>query len=246
MDIACILDEIRALGSEKNRLGMARYGINTARAVGVGMTGLRPLAKRLGRNQAAARALWDSAVHEARILACLVADPRLAETDWLEAWVREVDSWDLCDQFCNKLVVHTAFAWPLAVSWARRSEEFVRRAGFSLAAQLAVHHKRVPDEDFRVFFSLIAQAATDERNFVKKAVNWALRQIGKRSPGLRREAVAQAQALLTLNSRSARWIARDALRELEGRPSGCVSAVEEAGGGGPPACATRPAGRLAT
>jgi len=210
-----VLDRLRELGSEHNRQGMARFDINTARAVGVSMAAMRPLARELRREHELALAMWDTQVHEARILACLIDDPKQAGRDQLERWVMDLDSWDLTDQFCNKLVVKTPFAWELAVSWAAREEEFVRRAGYSLMAQLAVHHKAAPDADFLPLLELVEGAADDERNFVKKAVNWALRQIGKRSPELRRAAVETARRLVKRESKSARWIARDALRELD-------------------------------
>lgn len=210
-----ILEKLRELGSEHNRQGMARFGINTARALGVGMASMRPLARELKRQHELALALWDTQVHEARILACLIDDPGKAGREQLERWVADLDSWDVTDQFCNKLVVKTPRAWDLAVSWAAREEEFVRRAGFSLMAQLAVHHKAAPDGDFLPLLELVEGSAEDERNFVKKAVNWALRQIGKRSPELRRAAVDTARRLVVRPSKSARWIARDALRELD-------------------------------
>ena len=164
--------------------------------------------------------LWDSGLHEARILACMIADPVLAGPELLEAWVQALDSWDVCDQFCNKLVVKTLHAWSLAAQWVDRPEIFVRRAGFSLMAQLAVHDRKATDAAFAPCFVSIARHAGDERNFVKKAVNWTLRQIGKRNPELRAQAVALAEELLKLDSRAARWTARDALRELRALPEG--------------------------
>jgi 3-methyladenine DNA glycosylase AlkD len=215
MTVDEILSHLRTLGSEKNRQGMARFGINVANACGVSMASLRPIAREHRRNRALARDLWETGVHEARILACLIEDPGRAGLKQLERWVQDLDSWDVTDQFCNKLVVKTSHAWSLASGWAVRPEEFVRRAGFSLMAQLAVHDRAALDRTFLPLLVLIEATAHDERNFVKKAVNWALRQIGKRNQNLRREAVASAQRLLPLESKSARWIARDALRELE-------------------------------
>lgn len=211
------LGRLEAMGSEHDRAGMARFGINTARALGVSMASMRPLAREIGRDSGVARALWDTGVHEARILACLVFNPREATREELSAMVLELDSWDLTDQFCNKLAVKTPFAWELAAVWAAHPGEFARRAGYSLMAQLAVHAKDAPDADFAPLLELVREAARDERNFVKKAVNWALRQIGKRSPGLRERAIATARELLGLEGKAARWIARDALRELEGK-----------------------------
>lgn len=212
-----LLDQLRDLGDERNRQGMARYGINTARAVGVSMAALRPLAKQIGRDHFLAEDLWDSGLHEARILACLVEDPEVVSEAQLHAWAADIDSWDLCDQFCNKLVVKTAHAWTLAEAWALQPNEFVRRAGFSLMAQLAVHDPREKDEDFEVFLCLVERFCTDERNFVKKAVNWALRQIGKRNPALCGLALAYCDRLERRDSKAAKWIARDARRELEPR-----------------------------
>ncbi|GFK94876.1 hypothetical protein NNJEOMEG_02724 [Fundidesulfovibrio magnetotacticus] len=211
---------IRSMGSERNRAGMARFGINTARAAGVGMAPLRPLARAHRGDHALALALWDAGLHEARILACMIDDPRQADREQLERWALDLDSWDLTDQLCNKLVARSPLAWELASVWAAREEEFVRRAGFSLIAQLAVHHKKVPDEEFLRFFALIEAHACDARNFVKKAVNWALRQLGKRSSFLRGHAEATADRLLAQGSAPARWIARDALRELAFARSG--------------------------
>jgi 3-methyladenine DNA glycosylase AlkD len=209
-----LLDRIRELGDERNRQGMARFGINVERACGVSMAVLRPMAREHRRDHALALALWDTGVHEARIMACLVEDPKQAGLEQLGRWVADLDSWDVTDQFCNKLVVKTPHAWALAVEWAARQEEFVRRAGFSLMAQLAVHDRKAPDEAFAALLGLVAAHADDERNFVKKAVNWALRQIGKRNDGLRGEAVETARRLLEKDSKAARWVARDALREL--------------------------------
>jgi 3-methyladenine DNA glycosylase AlkD len=215
MTVNEILSNLRTLGSEKNRQGMARFGINVANACGVSMESLRPIAREHRRNHALAQELWETGVHEARILACCIEDPGKAGLEQLDRWVQDLDSWDVTDQFCNKLVVKTSHAWPLASDWAVRPEEYVRRAGFSLMAQLAVHDKAALDREFLPLLVLIESTAHDERNFVKKAVNWALRQIGKRNQTLRREAVALAKRLLLLESKSARWIARDALRELE-------------------------------
>jgi len=214
-----VLEHIRSLGGERNRQGMARFGIAVANAAGVSMASLRPLARQLGKNHALALALWDATLHEARILACMTADPAQATPGLLERWVEALDSWDVCDQFCNKLVVKTPHAWPLAAAWADRPETFVRRAGFSLMAQLAVHDRMATDGDFTPCFESIVRHAGDGRNFVKKAVNWALRQIGKRNPQLQVRAIAVAEELLAMDSKPARWIARDALRELRALPA---------------------------
>ncbi|HZA60794.1 MAG TPA: DNA alkylation repair protein [Actinomycetota bacterium] len=210
---ADVVRRLRRFGSEENRIGMARFGINTANAVGVSMAQLRPLARELGRDHLLARALWSSGVHEARILAVLVDEPHEVTGSQMERWTRAFDSWDLCDQACMKLYRHTPFAWAKARAWAGRGEEFVKRAGFALMATLAVHDE-AGDAEFIELLPLIEREAGDARNFVKKAVNWALRQIGKRSPGLRKEAVAVARRLAASEDAAARWVGRDALREL--------------------------------
>jgi len=210
-----ILAQLQRWGKEENRAGMARYGIQTDHAFGVPMPTLRTYAKTLGKDHELAGALWQTGVHEARILATLIEKSDQVTEAQMEAWVRDFDSWDVCDQCCSNLFDKTPFAFDKAVEWSNREETFVKRAGFVLMAALAVHRKKVADAAFRPFFALIEREAWDERNFVKKAVNWALRQIGKRSPALCNEAIAVAGRTLQQPHPSARWIARDALRELE-------------------------------
>jgi 3-methyladenine DNA glycosylase AlkD len=201
--------------AEPSRLeGMARYGIDTRHALGVTVAELRALAKRLGKDHALAGALWDSEVHEARILASMVDDPVDVTEAQMETWVLGFASWDLCDQVCGNLFDRTPFAFEAAASWSARREEFVKRAGFSLMACAAVHRKSEPDARFEAFLPIIREQAVDDRNSVKKAISWALRQIGKRSPGLNAQAIATAEQLRDLDARAARWIAADALREL--------------------------------
>jgi 3-methyladenine DNA glycosylase AlkD len=195
--------------------GMARYGITTARAYGISIPHLRTLAKGIGTDHALAGQLWASGIHEARILAGLVADPRAATEAELEAWAGDFDSWDLCDQCCANLFERTPFAYAKAVEWSAREAAFVKRAGFVLMARLAVSDKRADDARFLAFLPLIQREATDDRNVVKKAVNWALRQIGKRNRALNAAAIKTANAIRALDSRAARWIAADALRDLE-------------------------------
>jgi 3-methyladenine DNA glycosylase AlkD len=216
---ADILAELRSMGSEKNRTGMARYGIKVENAFGVSVYQLRKVAKRLGNDHALALALWATGNHEARLLACFVDDPTAVTERQLEAWARDFDSWDICDQATTSLFDLSAHAWGKAVQWAARDEEWVRRAGFTLMAGLAVHDKSATDQAFCKLLPVIARGAWDPRNFVKKAVNWALRQIGKRNPRLRRAAIAEARRIRRIDSSSARWIAADALRELAGRSS---------------------------
>jgi len=194
---------------------MARFGINPVNCLGISIPDLRGIAKDTGKDHELALKLWESEINEAKILACMVDDPKLVTESQLEMWVNDFNSWDVCDQCCNKLFDKTAFAWQKAVEWSANNEEFVKRAGFVMMAQLAVHNKKADDKRFEAFFPIIIRESTDERNFVKKAVNWALRQIGKRNLSLNKKAKKIAKEILRVNSKSARWIATDALRELE-------------------------------
>jgi 3-methyladenine DNA glycosylase AlkD len=223
--VAEILAELRAMGSEKNRAGMARYGINVQDAFGVSVYELRKVAKRLGTGHGLALALWATGNHEARLLACFVDDPSLVSDRQVEAWARDFDSWDICDQATTSLFDRTKHAWSKAVAWATRDDEWVKRAGFSLMAGLAVHDKSAGNRAFLRLLPLIERGATDPRNFVKKAVNWALRNIGKRNRALNAAAIACAERIRAAanqraggerggDPRSARWVAADALREL--------------------------------
>lgn len=195
---------------------MARFGINRHKALGISIPTLRAMAKRIGRDHALARQLWASGIHEARILASIIDEPDKVTSRQMERWVRDFDSWDVCDQCCGNLFDKTPFAYRKAAAWSRRREEFVKRAGFALMAALAVHDKETGDAAFVKFLRLIERAAADDRNFVKKAANWALRQIGKRNGQLRRDAIKTAREIQKIDSRAARWIAADALRELSG------------------------------
>jgi 3-methyladenine DNA glycosylase AlkD len=212
--VTSVLAELEALGSEANRVGMARFGINAERAYGVSIAALRPIARRLGRDHDLAAALWKTGRHEARILAALIDEPKKVTPEQMDAWASDFDSWDLCDQTCLKLFVLTPFVPEKIAAWAADEREFVRRAAFSLLACYAVHGKTVPDADFLPYLALIERHATDQRNFVRKAVNWALRQIGKRSPALHRPALVLAKRLAASADRTARWIGKDAVKEL--------------------------------
>jgi 3-methyladenine DNA glycosylase AlkD len=210
-----VLTELRSLGDPAAVAGMARFGICSSKALGVSTPVLRAMAKRIGRNHALAQALWQTGILEARALSSLVGDPKLVTENLMEAWVVDFDSWAVCDAACCNLFDKTKFAWKKALEWSRRDEEYVKRAGYALMAALAVHDKAAADEKFLRFLLAIKRGAADERNFVKKAVNWALRQIGKRNSNLNRAAIGAAQEIRAMDSRSARWIAADALRELE-------------------------------
>jgi 3-methyladenine DNA glycosylase AlkD len=193
---------------------MARYGINPAQALGVSIPALRQMAR--GRcDHALAEALWQSGIHEARILAGMVDDSSQVSSEQMERWVLDFDSWDVCDQVISNLFDRTRDAVEKAHAWSQRPEEFVKRAGFVLMAALAVHDKKSGDEVFLDFLPVIQREATDGRNFVKKAVNWALRQIGKRNASLRAAAIETARQIRAIDSPTARWIAADALKELE-------------------------------
>ena len=211
-----IVEHLKSIGDPERAEGLSRFGIRRGDAVGVPVPELRKLAKELGKDQGLAGALWLSGLHEARILATMVAEPRLMTEAQMDGWVADIESWDLCDQACGNLFIRSPYAYQKASEWSRQPEEFVRRAGLVMIANLAVHDKEAPDERMREFFPLILGAADDERNFVKKAASWALRALGKRSRALHQEAVRVAGHLKGMDSRSARWIGSEALRELEG------------------------------
>jgi len=208
---------LKILESHKNPAavkGMARFGINPKNTYGVSLPVLRKMARELGMDHQLAMELWATGVHEARILASLIDISQDVTVTQMESWVKDFDSWDVCDQCCSNLFSRTEYAYEMASKWSSREEEFVKRAGFALVAALAWHDKQAPDSKFLRFLPAIRREAVDERNFVRKAVNWALRQIGKRNPALRNEAVRTARQIQKMNSKSARWIASDALREL--------------------------------
>ena len=209
-----ISSDLIAMANPENVAGMARYGISPVGTLGVSMPVLRKLAKKIGRDHVLAEALWITGVHEARILAALIDDPKLVDGEQMERWVLDVDSWDVCDQLCSNLLSRTGLAYEKAVIWSGRPETFVKRAGFVLIACLAVHDKNADDAVFETFLFLIVRESGDDRNFVKKAVNWALRQIGKRSEALNRLSVETARKIGDIDAKSARWIAAGALREL--------------------------------
>ena len=209
-----VLARLHSLASPEAVAGMARFGIRPENILGISMPTLRSLAREVGKDHQLALGLWESGIHEARILASMVDVPGLVTEEQMESWVKDFDSWDVCDQVCGNLFDRTPFAYRKAVEWSERSEEFVKRAGFVMMAGLVLHDKRAGDEQFEVFFPCILQESTDDRNFVKKAVNWALRGIGKRSRRLNQRAIETARQIAGIDSKTARWIASDALREL--------------------------------
>jgi 3-methyladenine DNA glycosylase AlkD len=189
---------------------MARFGINAKNTLGISIPFLRSLAKKIGKDHKLALQLWKTKIHEARLLAGFIDDPRLVTRRQMESWVNDFDSWDICDQVCSTVFDTTPYAYQKAREWAKRKEEYVRRAGFVMMAVLAVHDKKAPDKKLGQFFPFIEKYSIDERNFVK----WALRQIGKSRPGLKRKAIFLARKLAASASPSARWNGKDALREL--------------------------------
>jgi len=215
LEVKEIVDRLRSMGDEKAVEGMVRFGIQSSSSFGVSVPKLRTLAREVGRDHQLAMRLWETELHEARVLATMVDNPEEVTIDQMDRWVRDFDSWDVVDGSCGNLFDKTPFAVAKAKEWCIREEEFVKRAGFVLMAELAVHDKQAKNRLFLEFFPLIMGGASDERNFVKKAVNWALRQIGKRNLKLNKAAVSTALRIQKMESGAAKWIASDALRELK-------------------------------
>lgn len=209
-----LVEKLRSLRSEKDIAGQRRFGITPmGKQLGVSVTHLREIGRPHRRDHALALELWETGIHEARILATVIDDPRQITRGQMEKWVRDCDNWAVTDGMAF-VFDRTEFAEAKAHAWSRRRPEYVKRAAFSVMAGMATHRKELPDAVFLKFLPVIRREAVDERNFVRKAVNWALRGIGKRNPRLRRAAIAEAKRILALDTKSARWIARDALREL--------------------------------
>lgn len=214
MEFEEIIKELEELSNPDDVEGMARFGISHKKTYGVRIPELRRIAKQTGKNHELAEKLWNAGYGDTKILACIIEDPKKVQEDQIEKWAHDFDSWDVCDQCCMNLIRKTPFAYKKIFEWSTYEEEFIKRAAFTLIAVLAVHDKKAEDEKFEQFFPIIIMESTDERNFVKKAVNWALRQIGKRNIDLNRKAIEIGEELLKIDSRSAKWIATDALREL--------------------------------
>ncbi|MCL5433226.1 MAG: DNA alkylation repair protein [Patescibacteria group bacterium] len=217
-----IIEKLKSLANPKNVEGMARFGINSKGTLGVSIPQIRNIAKGILNNQKNSRErhklaleLWESGIHEAKLLAGFIDDPKLVTEKQINEWIKDFDSWDVCDQVVSNLFDKTPFAWKKAFEYSKSKKEFVKRTGFVLMAALSVHDKKAKDEDFLKFFPVIKREATDERNFVKKAVNWALRQIGKRNIRLSKEAIKTAEEIKKIDSKSARWITSNALSELK-------------------------------
>jgi len=210
-----VLQQLQSKAHPEQLQGMAKYGMTVEQRLGVSIPDMRKLAKEIGRDHRLALGLWRTGITEARIVASMVGDPAKLTEDQMEDWVIGINSWDVCDQVCMNLFEKSRLAWKKAADWSEREEEFVKRTAFSLIACLAWHDKKASDERFIGLLPLIMRGATDERNFVKKAVNWALRNIGKRNLNLNQAAINAAKAIRRLDSKAARWAASDALRELE-------------------------------
>lgn len=206
--------ELRRYGSRRNVEGMARFGIRAKKIYGVSKPKMDELARRIGKNHSLGLALWRTGIHDARLLGMLISDAHRVTSRQMELWVRDFDNWDVCDGTCCHLFVDAKPAWEKAFAWTKRKQEFQKRAGFALAAFLAIHHKAAKDAPYRRFLTVIEREAWDARNFVRKAVNWALRNIGKRNLLLNRAAIDAAERIRREGTRAGRWIAADALREL--------------------------------
>lgn len=215
MDYDTIMQELESLSNPDDVQGMAQYGIVTQKTFAVRIPELRRIAKEAGKDHELALKLWESGYRETRILACMIENPEHITSKQMDSWAMEFDCWEVCDQCCMKLFHLTPFAYEKIYQWSSREEEFVKRAAFTLIAVLAVHDKEAADEKFTRFFPLIIRESTDNRKYVKKAVNWALRQIGKRNITLNNESIKVAEKIHQIDSKSAKWIAADALKELK-------------------------------
>jgi len=214
-DIDDVLKRLKSKARPDQIEGMARYGMTAEGRLGVSVPEMRKLAKELGKDYDLALTLWKTGIPEARIVAALVGEPERLTEEQMEDWVKDINSWDVCDQVCMNFFDRSPLAWKKIVDWSARDEEFVKRTAFSLIASLAVHDKKATDQTFMDLLLLIKRESVDPRNFVKKAVNWALRSIGKRNLNLNKAALEAAEVISQLDSKSARWIASDALRELQ-------------------------------
>lgn len=210
-----VVEKLREKAVPAQLEGMARYGMVTEQRMGVAIPEIRKIAKQSGKDHKLALELWKTGIAEARILASMVDEPEKMTEQQMEDWVKDFNSWDVCDQVSMNLFDKTPLAWKKVLDWSERREEYVKRAAFTLIACLAWHDKTAEDDRFIGLLPVIKRGATDERNFVKKAVNWALRNIGKRNQELNKHAIKVAKELLDMDSKAARWIARDAIRELE-------------------------------
>lgn len=213
------LDEVLNKLNEKAKSdqleGMARFGIVGDQRMGVSVPDMRNIAKEIGKDHQLALELWDTGIPEAMIVAGMVAEPDKLTEEQMEDWVVDINSWDICDQVCMNLFEKSPYVEQKIFEWSAREEEFVKRTAYALIACLAWHDKDASDQAFTKYFPVIKNGSTDDRNFVKKAVNWALRNIGKRNIELNQAAIQVAREIQAVDSKSARWIASNAIRELE-------------------------------
>jgi 3-methyladenine DNA glycosylase AlkD len=209
------MENLQAKAKPEQLNGMARYGMTIKKRLGVSIPDIRKIAKKTGKNHSIAVSLWETGILEARILAAMVADPKKLTEGQMEKWVRDINSWDVCDEVCMNLFRKTPYAWKKIIDWSRRDEEFVKRAAFSLLACLAVHDKEADNDMFINLFPVIIHESTDDRNLVKKAISWALRNVGKRNLFLNNEALKVAREIQRIDAKSARWIASRVIRELK-------------------------------
>ncbi len=214
VEVESALTWLRRHSSKRNRDGMARYAIPSEHALGVSVKDIRTLGKSLGRNHVLAATLWRSGIYEARMLSAFIDEPARVTSAQMERWCADFDNWAICDTLCFHLFDRTAHAWPKVAQWRKRPGEFQKRAAFALLWALTVHDKDAGDVQFREGLGFVVEAANDERNFVKKAVNMALRAIGKRNPALNNSAIKVARRLAESSDATARWVGKDALREL--------------------------------
>jgi 3-methyladenine DNA glycosylase AlkD len=215
MNLTVIISLLNQSSDPKYLEGMKRFGVDNSKALGVPLPQLRKIAKSIKKDHQLALDLWDSGIHECRIMASLVDDPKLVTTQQIDKWVGDFYSWDVCDQVCGNLFDRTDFAIEKAVEYSSSEREYIKRAGFVLMAEFAVHNKEASNAEFIQFFPIIEREAWDDRNFVKKAVNWALRQIGKRNKDLYKLAIECAKRIAQQESKVAKWIAKDALNEFD-------------------------------
>lgn len=210
-----VIEQLKGKARPDQVVEMAKYGMTAEQRLGAPITDILKIAKESGKDHQLALELWKTGIPEARIIAAMVAEPDKLTEDQMEDWVKDFSSWDVCDQVCGRLFDKYPLAWKKIHDWSEREEEFVKRAAYALIACLAVHDKDADDERFIEILPIIKRGTTDERNYVKKAVNWALRSIGKRNPNLNKAAIKAARDIKRIDSKSARWIASDAIRELE-------------------------------
>jgi 3-methyladenine DNA glycosylase AlkD len=218
MELQDIIERLKAMGSPERCGAMKRAGIRGNNIFGISVEKLRQLAEEIGTDHYLANQLWALDIHEAKLLASIIDDPKEVTPEQMDQWIRACDSWDICDGLCGNLFDRTPFTYQKALEWSQRSEEFMKRGGFVLMARLALKSQKTKNEQFEAFWPLIIHGADDDRNFVKKAVNWALRQIGKRNLVLNTKCITIAKDLCQSKTKSAIWIGKDALKELQSDP----------------------------